>query len=263
MEVGRRLGVPIVASVCRVTSSCSATVSTPTRSTAAASYTADELEPAWQRITGLTMPLDRRMLQPTHTRSILLRMLNNLKNTLVAMDEPGRCRRSLGCAVPSPSWRTSEQSTRAGCDTGTDDRPDPQAFPRTDDARRAGRGRPPRRGVSRAYCSHWVSQVSFEEPIVMASVSPKHDTHPLMAASGAVRRQRAGRRPGGRRAVLLVPGPQVPVPGRRVPHVFPGTRAAGGAATPSRGCAARCSRSSRWPTTSCSSLAWSRCSPAA
>jgi flavin reductase (DIM6/NTAB) family NADH-FMN oxidoreductase RutF len=40
------------------------------------------------------------------------------------------------------------------------------------------------RGVTRAYCSHWVTQVSFEEPIVMASVSPKHDTHPLMAASG-------------------------------------------------------------------------------
>ena len=39
-------------------------------------------------------------------------------------------------------------------------------------------------GVSRAYCSHWVTQVGFEEPIVMASVSPKHDTHPLMAASG-------------------------------------------------------------------------------
>jgi flavin reductase (DIM6/NTAB) family NADH-FMN oxidoreductase RutF len=39
-------------------------------------------------------------------------------------------------------------------------------------------------GVTRAYCSHWVTQVSFEEPIVMASVSPKHDTHPLMAASG-------------------------------------------------------------------------------
>ncbi len=39
-------------------------------------------------------------------------------------------------------------------------------------------------GVSRAYCSHWVCQVSFEEPIVMASVSPKHDTHPLIAASG-------------------------------------------------------------------------------
>ena len=39
-------------------------------------------------------------------------------------------------------------------------------------------------GVSRAYTSHWVSQVSFEEPIVMASVSPKHDTHPLIVAAG-------------------------------------------------------------------------------
>ncbi len=39
-------------------------------------------------------------------------------------------------------------------------------------------------GVTRAYCSHWVCQVSFEEPIVMASVSPKHDTHPLMIAAG-------------------------------------------------------------------------------
>jgi flavin reductase (DIM6/NTAB) family NADH-FMN oxidoreductase RutF len=39
-------------------------------------------------------------------------------------------------------------------------------------------------GITRAYCSHWVCQVSFEEPIVMASVSPKHDTHPLIAASG-------------------------------------------------------------------------------
>lgn len=39
-------------------------------------------------------------------------------------------------------------------------------------------------GVVRAYCSHWICQVSFEEPIVMASVSPKHDTHPLIAASG-------------------------------------------------------------------------------
>lgn len=39
-------------------------------------------------------------------------------------------------------------------------------------------------GVTRAYCSHWVCQVSFEEPIVMASVSPKHDTYPLMRGSG-------------------------------------------------------------------------------
>lgn len=39
-------------------------------------------------------------------------------------------------------------------------------------------------GVARAYTSHWVTQVSFAEPIVMASVSPRHDTHPLMLASG-------------------------------------------------------------------------------
>ena len=39
-------------------------------------------------------------------------------------------------------------------------------------------------GLVRAYTSHWVCQVSFEEPIVMASVSPRHDTHPLIAASG-------------------------------------------------------------------------------
>jgi len=38
--------------------------------------------------------------------------------------------------------------------------------------------------LTRAYCSHWVCQVSFEEPIVMASVSPKHDTYPLMRESG-------------------------------------------------------------------------------
>ncbi len=39
-------------------------------------------------------------------------------------------------------------------------------------------------GTVRLYTSHWVSQVSFEEPVVMASVSPKHDTHPLISASG-------------------------------------------------------------------------------
>jgi flavin reductase (DIM6/NTAB) family NADH-FMN oxidoreductase RutF len=39
-------------------------------------------------------------------------------------------------------------------------------------------------GVSRAYTSHWICQVSFDEPALMASVSPKHDTHPLIVASG-------------------------------------------------------------------------------
>jgi flavin reductase (DIM6/NTAB) family NADH-FMN oxidoreductase RutF len=39
-------------------------------------------------------------------------------------------------------------------------------------------------GVHRLYTSHWVTQVSFEEPVVMASVSPKHDTFGLIEASG-------------------------------------------------------------------------------
>ena len=39
-------------------------------------------------------------------------------------------------------------------------------------------------GLARAYTSHWVSQVSCDEPIVMASVSPKHDTYTLMIRSG-------------------------------------------------------------------------------
>ena len=39
-------------------------------------------------------------------------------------------------------------------------------------------------GVTRAYTSHWVTQVAFEEPIVMASISPKHDTFPLIVAEG-------------------------------------------------------------------------------
>ena len=38
--------------------------------------------------------------------------------------------------------------------------------------------------LSRLYCSHWFCQVAFEEPIVMASVSPKHDTHELIVESG-------------------------------------------------------------------------------
>ncbi|MEY3680183.1 MAG: flavin reductase family protein [Ilumatobacteraceae bacterium] len=67
-------------------------------------------------------------------------------------------------------------------------------------------------GVRRAYTSHWVSQVSFSEPIVMASVSPRHDTFPLMEASG-------------RFAVSILAGDQVAAgqyfsyPGRKFHHV--------------------------------------------
>ena len=34
--------------------------------------------------------------------------------------------------------------------------------------------------TTRGYCSHWVCQISFDEPIVLASCSRKHDTHPLI-----------------------------------------------------------------------------------
>lgn len=39
-------------------------------------------------------------------------------------------------------------------------------------------------GVVRAYTSHWICQVSFDEPVLLASVSPKHDTHALLVGSG-------------------------------------------------------------------------------
>jgi flavin reductase (DIM6/NTAB) family NADH-FMN oxidoreductase RutF len=67
-------------------------------------------------------------------------------------------------------------------------------------------------GLVRAYCSHWVSQVSFDEPIVMASVSPRHDTYPVMRAAG-------------RFTVSVLAGDQVAAgqyfsyPGRRFHHL--------------------------------------------
>jgi flavin reductase (DIM6/NTAB) family NADH-FMN oxidoreductase RutF len=67
-------------------------------------------------------------------------------------------------------------------------------------------------GLVRAYCSHWVCQVSFEEPIVMASVSPKHDTYPLIRDSGVF-------------AVSILAGDQVAAgqyfsyPGRKFHHL--------------------------------------------
>jgi flavin reductase (DIM6/NTAB) family NADH-FMN oxidoreductase RutF len=69
-------------------------------------------------------------------------------------------------------------------------------------------------GTTRAYCSHWVSQVSFEEPILLASVSPKHDTHPLIVGSG-------------RFAVSILAADQIDIgqyfsyPGRKFRHLAP------------------------------------------
>lgn len=39
-------------------------------------------------------------------------------------------------------------------------------------------------GEVRGYTATWVCQVSFEEPIVVASISPKHDTFDLIASRG-------------------------------------------------------------------------------
>lgn len=36
----------------------------------------------------------------------------------------------------------------------------------------------------RGYTSTWVCQVSFVEPIITASISPKHDTYPLIETEG-------------------------------------------------------------------------------
>ena len=66
-------------------------------------------------------------------------------------------------------------------------------------------------GVVRAYCSHWISQVSFEEPIVMASVSPKHDTHAVMAAAGVFSAILAGDQ--------IDAGQYFSYPGRRFRHI--------------------------------------------
>jgi flavin reductase (DIM6/NTAB) family NADH-FMN oxidoreductase RutF len=67
---------------------------------------------------------------------------------------------------------------------------------------------------TRGYCSHWVCQISFDEPIVMASCSRKHDTHPLIAATG-------------RFAVSVLAADQVEIgqyfsyPGRRFRYMAP------------------------------------------
>ena len=67
-------------------------------------------------------------------------------------------------------------------------------------------------GTTRAYTSHWVCQVSFAEPIILASIAPQHDTHPLLVASG-------------RFAVSILAGDQVAegqyfsYPGRRFRHI--------------------------------------------
>jgi flavin reductase (DIM6/NTAB) family NADH-FMN oxidoreductase RutF len=69
-------------------------------------------------------------------------------------------------------------------------------------------------GIKRAYTSHWLTQVSFEEPVVMASISPKHDTHPLLVAAGEFAVSILA-------ADQIVEGQYFSYPGRRFRHVAP------------------------------------------
>ena len=88
IEVGRRLQVPVrgVGLPGHFMVECEGVVADPFRS--GARYAAGEVEGAWQRNTGFTQPLDPRARAPVGTRHILLRMLNNLRNTFVSMDDP-------------------------------------------------------------------------------------------------------------------------------------------------------------------------------
>jgi flavin reductase (DIM6/NTAB) family NADH-FMN oxidoreductase RutF len=67
-------------------------------------------------------------------------------------------------------------------------------------------------GLARLYTSHWFSQVAFEEPIVLASVSPKHDTHALLSASGCFTASLLA-------ADQIAEGQYFSYPGRRFQHV--------------------------------------------
>lgn len=68
--------------------------------------------------------------------------------------------------------------------------------------------------VQRAYTSHWVSQVSFEEPVVMVSISPRHDSFPIIDATGIF-------------SVSILAGDQIAqgqyfsYPGRKFRHIAP------------------------------------------
>lgn len=88
IEIGRRLDVPVrgIGLPGHFMVECEGRFADPFHM--GRMYSRDELEPAWRRMTGLRTPLDMRLLAPVSDRGILLRMLNNLKNTFVAMDDP-------------------------------------------------------------------------------------------------------------------------------------------------------------------------------
>jgi regulator of sirC expression with transglutaminase-like and TPR domain len=88
IEVGRRVGVPIhgVGLPGHFVIGCDGRFADPFHGPEL--YSVEEIESVWQRASGIRQPLDPRLLGPVSPRSIVLRMLNNLKNTFVAMDDP-------------------------------------------------------------------------------------------------------------------------------------------------------------------------------
>lgn len=68
--------------------------------------------------------------------------------------------------------------------------------------------------LQRAYTSHWVSQVSFSEPLVMVSISPRHDSFPIIERTRTF-------------TVSILAGDQISqgqyfsYPGRKFHHIIP------------------------------------------
>jgi len=112
IEVGRRAGVAVVGLGLpgHFLVACDGEIADPFNG--GVRYASDQLESTWQRITGATQTLDPRLLQPIDTRSILLRMLNNLKATFVAMDDPAPLRvlATLRGAFPELAGERAEYS---------------------------------------------------------------------------------------------------------------------------------------------------------
>jgi regulator of sirC expression with transglutaminase-like and TPR domain len=90
MEVGKRLGVPIVGVgmpghfVVRD----SATVTYADPFAGGVRYDETGMVASWQHRMGDDAPFRRSMLAPTPAREIMLRILNNLKHSLVSRDQP-------------------------------------------------------------------------------------------------------------------------------------------------------------------------------
>ena len=175
-------------------------------------YDEDGMIASWQQRMGEDSTFKRSMLRATSAHDIVLRILNNLKQSLVSRDEPVLLARlaPLRAGVPRTVGRARGASSMAATLQLMIDATIKRSLGQMMKGVQVVGAH--HEGVTRAYCSHWVCQVSFEEPILMASVSPKHDTHPLIARSGEF-------------AVSILAGDQVDVgqyfsyPGRKFRYI--------------------------------------------